>query len=236
MFWRDWLDFLMPKTCVHCGRDLEPSEEEPLCGDCFGRLRQIVFPYCRRCGVFLESGGAHCFSCRGGSFKCEKIRAAFSYGSEIQSLVEAFKYRGRDYLARPLARWMAEAFLGYEEILEAEIFVPVPLHPKRLKERGFNQSLLLAQEISRRLKRPLSEAVKRVAHTKAQWNLGRKERLENIQNAFESDSATEVKGRVLCLVDDVCTTGGTLEECAKALKKAGAGKIYAFVLARQSLK
>ncbi len=234
------LHILFPKTCLHCRKDLEFRDTAPLCPECFSRMERIPGLFCNRCGLPLPYGGAHCHACRGGrgdQYKCSLIRAAFVFNPQLRSLVHAFKYKGKTSLARHFGNWLAAAWERYPEIHDSDILSFVPLSQKRLKERGYNQSGLLAKAFAVKTGLALEDGLlKKSKETKSQASLSKAERMENIKNAFEVIDPARVKGKKVLLIDDVCTTGATLEECASALKKAGAQKVSALVLAREPLK
>ena len=160
------------------------------------------------------------------------IRAAYLYKGPIPPLVHAFKYRGRIGAARWAGQKMAQAFARFPELSGFDALAPVPLHRLRRRERGYNQAGLLATELSAALGLPVWEAVDRTAATRPQWTLGRAERLKNLDGAFRG--MAQARGRKLLLVDDVCTSGASLEGCAKALQQAGAAQVCAYVLARRA--
>lgn len=230
------LHFFFPKTCVHCRRDLKPLENGCFCGGCLGRVLPILPLFCRRCGVPLPHGGAHCPACRGTSkrFQCSLIRAVYPYGEEIQSLLHAMKYRKKRYLARFMVEAMASAWERYAELKGCEILVPVPLHPRRRRERGFNQALVLADQLSPRIMLPAREVLERNRNTRPQWQLDRLERGSNVEGAFSLKPGGALGVKSCLLIDDLCTTGATLENCARTLKKAGVRRVHAFVFARQT--
>ena len=133
-------------------------------------------------------------------------------------------------MAKPLGRLMISAL---PQGVDADMIIPVPLHPTRLRAREFNQSLLLADQLSRHLARPVSATnLVRIAATDPQTTLSRQERLRNLRNAFEIRRPPDLSGKRILLVDDVFTTGATLNECAKSLRNAGAGPVFALTLAR----
>jgi ComF family protein len=141
-----------------------------------------------------------------------------------------FKYRGKLSLAKPLARALIEALPA---LPPADIIIPVPLHPQRLREREYNQSLLLAARLSHHAGIPLLLAcLLRVRPTVPQTSLSRKERLTNLHRAFSVANPACIQSKRILLVDDVLTTGTTLHECAKTLRRAGSGPVYGLTLAR----
>jgi ComF family protein len=156
---------------------------------------------------------------------CSALRGAFLYEGPARSLVVKFKYGGRPSLAEALGAWMSAVPFPAPDAL-----APVPLHPKRLRERGYNQAERLAREVARRRGLPLLPALERVRASTPQAELGRDQRLVNLEGAYRTSA--DVKGMTLLLIDDVGTTGATLEECAKALLAAGARSVEGLVFAR----
>lgn len=224
------LSILLPRTCAHCRHDLPEPLSGPLCGPCLGALRPLAGPVCRRCGAPWEGPEACCPPCRGRLHSVDVIRAAFPYRPPLPRLVHAFKYRGLESAGRALADWLAGALPRWPELLPVDAVVPVPLHPARERERGFNQALTLARAAARAARAPLLEALRRRADTAPQWRFGRGTRSRRLEGSFAA--ALPVQGMSLLLVDDVCTSGGTLEACGTALREAGAAQVRAFALAR----
>lgn len=229
------LHILFPKTCFSCGADLPFGEDFPLCAACFSQIQYPGPLICRRCGTVLPAGGAHCARCRGSkakTFKCSVIRSAWLFGPQTQALIHAFKYQGYSFLADFLGERMAQEFIKYPELTPIDWVVPVPLHPKKRRVRGYNQSQLLAESFCKRTGLLLrGEVLLRQRDTLSQARLKRAERLTNMAGAFAA--LPEVKGKRILLIDDVATTGATLEGCAVALKQAGAKQVTAFTLARE---
>lgn len=204
---------------------------------CSSRLAVPGLHICKRCGAVLKYGGAHCFACRGSKereYKCRVIRSAFKFNASSRALVHALKYARADYLARYMGRQMAAHYKNYPELAEAEMVMPVPLFPKRNRARGYNQSELLTENFA-----PLvgltvdTKSLVRVKNTISQTTLGRMGRLANMKGAFACKNPSAVKGKTVLLIDDVATTGATLEGCAVALKAAGAKKVMAYTFARE---
>lgn len=229
------LHILFPKTCFSCGEDLPFGEDFPLCAVCFSQIQYPGPLICRRCGTVLPAGGAHCARCRGSkakTFKCGVIRSAWLFGPQTQALIHAFKYQGYSFLADFLGERMAQEFIKYPELTPIDWVVPVPLHPKKRRVRGYNQSQLLAESFCKHTGLLLrGEVLLRQRDTLSQARLKRAERLTNMAGAFAA--LPEVKGKRILLIDDVATTGATLEGCAAALKQAGAKQVTAFTLARE---
>jgi ComF family protein len=232
------LHILLPKTCLHCGQDLKFKSADHLCPKCLDNLEKILPLYCQRCGIPLSGGGAHCFRCRGslaGKYKCDKIRSAFVFNKEIRSLIHHLKYKHKQGISVFFAVSLVEALFRYEEIQNFDLIIPVPLSAKRLRARGFNQSELIAKDLSVLTKTDSSnDLLIKFKETSPQTKLNRKERLENIKNAFMVTKPKEVAKKNILLIDDVATTGSTFEECAKALKKCRAKRVFALSVARET--
>ncbi len=219
-----FLDLLFPPRCVWCG-----SWGKWLCDNCLRTVRFLEEPHCRFCGKALPEWGT-CPSCSNEFHALEGIISVAYFEGPIQEAVHLLKYRGRTALAYPLAELMASRLIRTD--LKADAIIPVPLHPQRLRERGYNQAALLAESLSQKLGIPiLNGALERIRYTRSQVGLGALERKENVKGAFRADPL-KVAGKDLILVDDVCTTGATLEECGFALKQAQAGRIWGLTLAR----
>jgi ComF family protein len=163
----------------------------------------------------------------------EAARGTTAFAGVAKTLVEKLKYSGRTEYAPVMARRMADVLRAEFPASELDALVPVPLHPTRQRERGFNQSCVLAEWIGREVGLPVHERLlRRVRVTQSQTRLSRRERACNIQEAFAAGALEYVSERSLVLVDDVCTTGATLNECARVLKQAGARRIYCLTFAR----
>jgi len=163
----------------------------------------------------------------------DSAQAPYRYEGAILEAIHRFKYGSRDFLAQGLGPLLAGFVNQRFEAVESGLIMPIPLHPKRVQERGFNQSLLLARHVARALQMELDFlTLRRVRYTPPQASLARKERRQNVRGAFELIRPDRVKDRVVLLVDDVVTTGHTLDECARELRTAGAAKVFGFSLAR----
>ena len=227
------VDVILPPVCALCGKD---ARREHLCRGCEAMLglKAIKPPFCRVCGIPFASGSSTPHACA--SCCIEKplfiaASSAFVYDGCALDAIHAFKYNGRVALARALGAFAAQASPcpcnGRPDVI-----MPVPLYKTRLKERGFNQSLLIAREISRLQKTQLDYAnLKRIRPTEPQVRLSAKERHSNVSGAFALERPDAVRGKAVLLVDDVYTTGATIRECAVALNRAGA-KVYAVTVAR----
>ena len=193
------------------------------------RLPRVEPPFCARCGDQVVTDGL-CARCRTSPLQIECIRAVVYFEGVLREALHQLKYRGRTVLAEPLGGLMAAYWMQHP--LSADVVVPVPLHAARLRERGYNQAALLARVMARRIGLPLDErTLVRQRATASQVDLDASQRKENVRGAFSCFDRT-LAGRRVLLVDDVCTTGATLEACAVALYEGGARSVQALTLAR----
>lgn len=195
-------------------------------------MEQVVGPICSSCGRVLESGGpgeTSCRECREAPSPLRQMRAALRYQEPTSSLIHRFKYEGCFALAGPLAHRLIVAWPVWEQ--PPDLIIPIPLHPRRRRRRGYNQSELLAGPLAHALGLPLNpRGLQRVRHTAPQVGLGPAERDENVRGAFAADESAA--GRRVLLVDDVLTTGATMRAAAEALLAAGVVSVSAYCLAR----
>lgn len=214
--------------CLACERDVEKGKH--FCKTCAKTLPFNYEHVCEVCGINIPSEGK-CVRCVGKKVY-EMARAPFIYDGVIKKLIHDFKYNNAKYLFKPLAMYMAECYLVND--MDADIIVPIPLYKKRLKSRGYNQSFKLGEEIGKLLDLDVIECLERVKDTPTQTALDFKERKANIAGAFKVKSK-EFVGKNVLLIDDVYTSGATLKEASKVLKRAGANKIYVLTLAHTPL-
>ena len=221
---------LLAPACAVCEAVLDEPLRGCVCESCWNAIRPITPPLCERCGDPLPRQAEQCRSCRRREGVIERARAIGEYEGALRSIVHALKYAGRRSVASRLAAQMRTR--GSELLDEADCVVPVPLHWRREYQRGFNQ----ARELARFLGLPVIDALVRTRHTRPQIELAADRRRHNVDAAFASrrmrSSRLAVAGLKVVLVDDVSTTGATVEACAKALKQAGAATVYALTAAR----
>ena len=227
------LHLLLPRVCLGCREDLPLPLSGPLCGCCLGLLRPSwAEPLCRLCGALWEGPEPCCHDCRKGLRSVDAIRGAFLYRPPLPRLLHSFKYGARPSVGESLGFWMAGALARFPELEGADALVPVPLHPSRLRERGFNQALILARHVGKASGLQVLDALSRRTDTAAQWRFSRRKREGRLRGVFLAGPQAGLWGRHVLLIDDVCTSGGTLEGCARALREAGAASVRAYVLAR----
>ena len=223
---RTALGLLFPCWCLGCGR-----EGSLICDACRLQLPEIEPPLCPRCGI-PQPGGILCSICRGNKHNIDAIRSPFRFEGLIRQAVHQFKYNNLRSIARPLARLLGE-YLANNPI-SADIIVPVPLHNRRLRERGYNQSELLAKELSNITRLPLVKGslVRQIQSQPQARAMPVTERRKNVDGAFAC-RGDNLKDRDIVLIDDVATSGATLDACAAAMKAAGSGRVQGLTLARE---
>ena len=223
-----------PAACVVCSENVERPEY--LCETCHSRAPRITPPFCAICSEPFSGAITQTFSCANCEHRIlhfDSAVAAYRSRGPVRKLVHAFKYNGQRHLRHPLADWLGETMRD-PRLCERrfDLIVPVPLHPARQRERGFNQATLLAELLAPRVSRAPSPGPERIRYTPTQTAFDRAERMENLHNAFRLRKNMDVRQLRVLLIDDVLTTGATLSECARVLKKAGAVSVYAATAAR----
>lgn len=222
------LNFLLPPHCPICHARLQ--DEFLLCGPCFSGLKFINNHICSLCGREILSGKM-CGECLRKSPKFDKCLSVFQYNTTIKSLILPFKHADHQELAPLFVKWLI--LKGKPLIEECDVLIPVPLHARRLFKRKYNQSALLAQKLAQHFKKEYQPLVlKRKRNTPSQGHLNKQKRQENIRGAFYVATPEKIQGKKILLIDDVYTTGATLNECAKVLKKAKVQKVYCLTLCR----
>jgi ComF family protein len=227
-------DLVLPPTCLSCRKPAGVAGG--LCPACWQGIGFIGRPYCEKLGTpfVSEMGeGALSPSAIANPPAYDRARAAARFSDVARDLVHLLKYGDRLDLAKPLGEWMARA--GRELLADADAVVPVPLHWSRLFQRRYNQSAMLAREVSRLAEVPVEDDILlRTRPTRPQVGLARKERAQNVQGAFAiaEGARIRVKGKKLVVIDDVLTSGATADACARILRRTGAARVDMLVLAR----
>ena len=231
------LDFILPTSCSFCNSSVGGSHIPYFCSSCWSDFSSIDGPACPVCGRPFESPEAlsqspsHlCLSCRQKPPTFDQALSVGYFEGPLREAIHQFKYRPCRALGRPLALWMTKNICPVDGI---DRIIPVPLHTSRLRQRGFNQALILAHVLSKTFTLPLSyDNLKRVRFTRPQVELSGDERIKNVAGAFALRSPDELKDLDVLLIDDVFTTGATMNECARVLKDAGASRVTALTIAR----
>jgi len=234
------ISFFLPADCLICGKSLEPLNRSFICGYCWGKVKWLTPPYCSICGRPLPSE----YDCSdNSSFLCGEcqvhppyFKKAFIptlYQGVMKEAIKLFKYKGKIGISRGLTK-ITRIYFDHSRfsLPELDLVIPIPLHRRKLKERGFNQAEIIAKFIAEYLNLNLvGDGLIRVRFTNSQTQLKREERLTNIKGAFKIKREERFKRKRVLLVDDVYTTGVTLNEAAKEIKKTKA-EVYVFALAR----
>lgn len=228
------LDLLLPPRCLGTG---EIVDAQGMIAPAFwSQLTFIDTPYCLTCGLpfpYATPAGTLCAACIEEEPVFDTARAAVAYCDASRQMILDFKYGDRLHAVDTFLPWLARA--GASLLDDTDLIIPVPLHRKRLWQRRFNQSALLAQKLARHCGNTyLPDGMVRARHTIPQKGLSRKERHQNVKNAFTVPpaQAAAIKGKSVMIIDDVFTSGATLNECARILKKAGANKVFVLTVAR----
>ena len=240
---------MFPDQCLSCRAllpqvgETDPSEQQFFCAACRDKgIPEFCPPFCQKCGQGFDTGETHlCDSCLTDPSAIHQVRAALVYQGLVPDILALFKYHARLSLTRVFDDWMFHAFDRYFSTRDIHWIVPVPLHLKKLRQRGFNQSALLVRRLADRYDaeygtRPGWQVnptlLRRVRHTATQTGLDNASRKTNLKNAFQVTDHTRIQGANILLVDDVFTTGATCGEAAEILAAAGAGQVDVLVLAR----
>jgi ComF family protein len=230
-------DALLPQTCVVCGEAI-PSDQAPACPNCEAQLETVrQVPYCPRCGrsarpVTIDEHG--CGWCRGERFwNVAGVARVGAYELPIRRLIVGLKYQGRERNGAYLAELIAAAVRACPWSTEIEALVPVPMHWLRRWQRRCDHALVLSSVLSRELGIPVLNGVLREKNTPSQTQIvSRAKRFENVKGCFAVNHPKRVAGKTVCIVDNLIATGATVHEVSKVLRKAGAKRIYAAVIAR----
>ena len=232
-FVRSLTDFVLPPRCPLCTRAIEPPDPHAFCSDCLSQVTFIGSPLCTRCGTPFASSGEEdhlCGRCLTEVVPYDTARAVYAFSGSIREAIHAFKYQNKTYLAKTLVRFMERSSLQFD-FHHYDALVPVPLHRNRLIQRGYNQSLLLAREIGHRHRVPVdARMLIKVQDSIPQTELTGVRRKQNVRGVFALGG--NPGGKTILLIDDVLTTGATVSECARVLRRGGARKTDILAMAR----
>ncbi|MDW8289709.1 MAG: ComF family protein [Armatimonadota bacterium] len=231
---QELLDMLYPPRCASCAL----VGWEGWCKECADHIPYIPLPVCARCGTPIDPQ-RFCPFCLAQPPVPEAVRAVARYRGVVRAAIHRFKYEARPSLAPALAQLLVQGWQTplTEPLHAAEAVLPLPIHSRRERERGFNQSLLLAREFCRNTGLPLlGNVLERVAYRQPQVGLGESERRDNVRDAFRVVQPQAIAGKSVLLLDDVWTTGSTLNEATRALLAAGARRVFAYTVAHEPLQ
>jgi ComF family protein len=219
------LNFIFPVACIICQKQVLERRWSAACPECWNKLTPVMPPMCPQCGIPEVAIEGRCGRCRLEENVFDLARSAVLFNDTAREIVHHLKYADRVSLAVPIGRMLRET-LEYHEFT-GTLAIPVPLHRSRQRQRGYNQAELIARNLGIRVDNRL---VRRRRKTSSQTGLSRAERARNLSSAFEATA--DVRGRALILVDDVMTTGATMNEISRTLKRAGAERVEVLTFAR----
>ncbi len=232
----DLLDFVYPQSCPICKEPLDREEKE-VCENCWRNLAILPYPFCPYCKMFFEEEEAeHEHRCVSPNrFEDQMnfaVRSLGTFDDHYKTLIHRLKYEHKIPLGKRLAQRLGEQLTQDKDFINCDLVIPVPLHKSRQRQRGFNQSEILAEGVSQVTKIPLATKIlMRKKNTKDQTHLDIQQRKENVKGAFAVTQPEMVMGKNVILVDDVITTGATLNECVRMLLDIGAKRVFAVTLA-----
>ncbi len=222
------LDLLYPRRCPICQQIVMPKGEY-ICRTCFEELPFVREPRCRQCGKPLgDMEKEYCYDCEKRAFHYEYGYGLWIYNEKMKRSLSAFKYQGKREYAEFYGEQLLLHYGDWIQSVGIQVVVPVPVHIRKLKTRGYNQAALVAEIVAKELHLPLEEVLMRCINTKPQKSLDNRERIYNLQHAFclNTSNNFSVEGKKVLLIDDIYTTGSTIEVCTNVLLQAGADKVY----------
>ena len=235
MFFRPLLDLLFPPLCHVCKAFIPEAGDLFICAECLKEIPFLVSPLCTVCGTPFATEAGHDHTC-GACLSHSPIhicRSATLLGGPAQELIHRFKYGGRVHLCQPLGLLAAGALAPFCAEAAPDVIIPVPLHRKRLRQRGYNQSQLIGKVLEKQWKVPQEVGnLRRLRWTEPQTSLDANHRARNVKGAFGVREPKRLEGKRVLLVDDVLTTGSTMRACVEALREAEVAAIFAVTVAR----
>ena len=230
---------LFPAPCLICERVLTNASLLPICNGCLASLAPFQGPCCATCGrpflseIATDAAVPLCFACRRNTYGFDSARSYGEYNDQMSRAIGLLKYDKLTRLGAWFAARLEKKVRAEPELFAADVAVPVPLHPARQRERGYNQAELIARPLARKLKLPLGAyLLVRTKPRPPRLLLSRRERWQTVRGAYEIRKGTRVDNLRVLLIDDVFTTGATLDACARALKQAGAKSVAGITVAR----
>ena len=226
------LDMMFPKhtTCIICNAELNHGNDNEICESCQQDLPFSNGKTCERCGMSISSMARVCNRCKNREKTFKFAMSPFNYEDTIIKIVHGLKYKNQKYVVPTMAYYMAECYKQHKA--KCDLIIPVPIHESRRKQRGYNQSELIANDLKDKINLPLlCDVLVKNKETKAQVSLNYKERQENLKEAFKVVDKKMIKNKIVLLVDDVFTTGATAAVCTKQLLKAGAKEVIVLCFA-----
>lgn len=221
--------------CICCKGEIGKNNVYDMCENCYNSIPFIKTGYCKKCGLKFENdAGGVCLNCKANNYCFEVARSVLNFDGDVVPLIHRFKYAKYKFLAEPLAYLLYDLFILQNWKIDAICYVP--LFHKREKERGYNQSRELGLCLSKLADIPLYDCLERVKDTPTQTKLTKRERKENVKDCFRLVDKDKINGANVLLIDDVYTTGSTVNEVSKVLKGGGANKVYILTVAHAGFK
>ena len=226
------LDMIFPKNykCIFCNNEIFDENVYCTCKECLNKLPKLDGKVCLKCGSKIKSMSDYCIKCKDNVRFFEQAKAPFEYDEPISGIVKKLKTAKARYLAEPMAKYMSECFIKAE--WRADYIMCVPMFPAKEKKVGFNHAKLLAQEVSKITNIPFNDNLKKIKNTKKQTEMDFVGRQTNLEDAFKYDG--KLDGKNVVVIDDVMTTGATMNTIALELKRKGVNKVYVLTFARTS--
>ena len=231
--WNNFKDALFPRDikCIACDRELSHENRYCLCDECLKSLPRSASHVCQKCGESLDSMADYCMSCKDHIERYFTLaRAPLLYDGIVIKLIHDLKYHNKQFVGEYLSRMIVDEFIKHN--FDVDVVVPIPLNPNREKQRGYNQALLISVSFEKELGLPIDTVnFVRTVDTPTQTQLSKEERKHNLEHAFKVINKTFFKNKKVLLIDDVYTTGATMEEASKALIDGGAKEVYCLSVA-----
>ncbi len=244
---KNFINLIYPLSCLICKVRLNPLSDKPLCEICWNKIEFNSPPFCRVCGKHLPAppetneatGPAKtqnlafiCKDCQTFSYFFRTAHSVCIYDGIIKECIHLFKYKGKLSLVKPLGKLMIDFVHNFLDMKKIDLIIPVPLHSTKQRQRQFNQAQALAKSLSYAFSKRLQDKLFiKIKPGPAQVNLSRRERIKNVQGSFKIKNVRLLENKNILLVDDVLTTGATVNECARTLLEGGANRVDVFTLA-----
>lgn len=236
LLFKSLVNLVYPLSCQVCKSPLTPENDRFLCHDCWEKIQKNPPPFCAKCGRSLpglRDSAYICGDCQRSEYHFNRAWAACLYEGVVKECIHLVKYSKKLCLVKPLSQLVLDFATTYLDMKAVDQLVPIPLHSAKLREREFNQAELIASRIKASFNIPIvSDNLRRIKLRPPQTTLPRKERIRNLNGAFKIKNPSQFRQRSILLIDDVFTTGSTVNECSKVLLEAGAKKVDVLTLAR----
>lgn len=219
--------------CIVCGSEIFSESKYCLCEKCGLEFNDGNF--CQKCGTAIDNMAVFCEDCKNYKPHYSQAKSVLIYEGNAKKLIRGYKYGNKKYLYKPLGEMMSDCFA--RQNWKIDVIIPAPISRQRLKERGYNQSLLLAKVISDKFNIPTEQNfLHKIKNTPYQARSSRAERFSQVKGVFASSDEINIKGKNILLIDDVMTTGATVDELSRLILKKGANKVYVLVLSQPRKK